>query len=47
MTCKGCPFTKEEIQALKACAKQKISEPTPEEENSWDEALYDPWGDSL
>jgi hypothetical protein len=39
-------FTKEEIQALKACAKQKMSESTPEEEASWEEALDDPWGGS-
>jgi hypothetical protein len=48
MTCPDCPFSKEELQALKALAKQKISEPTPEEEESWErEALDDQWGDSL
>lgn len=48
MNCQKCPFTKEEIQALKACAKQKMSEPTPEQEEEWErDALDDQWGDSL
>lgn len=34
-------FSEKEIAALKACAAQKMSEPTPEQEASWDEALDD------
>ena len=46
MDCKQCPFTKREIDALKACAAEKMNEPTPEEVELWDDALYDPYGDS-
>lgn len=39
-------FSKKEILALKACAAQKMSEPTPEEEAEWDQALEDNYGSS-
>jgi hypothetical protein len=48
MSCPKCPFTKEEILALKVCAKEKLAEPTPEQEEEWErDTLDDQWGDSL